>query len=114
MDILIYKNLLSKKYLYKYIQMGYSSDPVRDNEIVYGNGRYKGETVNGIRSGKGTMYYKNGNRFEGIYENDSRKTGTLYYKIGDKYVGQFHDNKLEGEGTYYFKNGDIYYYFFKR
>ena len=33
--------------------------------------------------------------------------GTFYYKNGDKYEGEFEDDKKHGEGMYYFADGKI-------
>ena len=34
--------------------------------------------------------------------------GTFTWPVGDKYVGQFTDNKLNGQGSYKYANGDKY------
>ena len=34
------------------------------------NWRYVGQIVNGLREGKGIMYYTNGDRYEGYFRND--------------------------------------------
>ena len=36
-----------------------------NKEIKYDNGRYVGQVVNGLREGKGIMYWNNGDRYEG-------------------------------------------------
>ena len=39
-------------------------------ELKLKNGRYVGQVVNGLREGKGIMYYHNGDRMMGDYYND--------------------------------------------
>jgi len=46
--------------------------------------------------------------FDGSFENNQFKVGTLLYDNGDRYVGEFLDNKRNGEGTYYYLNGSYY------
>ena len=34
--------------------------------------------------------------------------GTYYYKNGEKYEGEYKDAKKHGQGTYYYNNGNKY------
>ena len=68
--------------------------------------RYVGQIVNGLREGKGIMYYTNGDRYEGYFRNDKPEgKGISYYNNGDRYEGDFRNNKKEGKGIYYY-HGD--------
>ncbi len=62
--------------------------------------------------GNGIHYWKDGNRYEGNFVNDSAEgSGTLYFNPNTKfvkYVGDFKDWKFNGRGTYFWKNGDRY------
>ena len=41
--------------------------------IVYpGGGKYIGETLNGTRHGRGTLIWANGDKYEGVWENNMR------------------------------------------
>jgi hypothetical protein len=49
-------------------------------QLNYDNGnRYEGETKNGVRHGRGTYYWKNGDRYDGEWVNDQPGRGTYYY-----------------------------------
>jgi len=56
----------------------------------------------------GTMYYSNGDRYEGEWSEDKKKKGILYYSNGDRYEGEFDDDQKSGEGVLFFANGDRY------
>jgi len=104
-------------------------------KFIYENGDYYiGEWLNGLRHGKGKLYYENGNikyegnfikdKFEGKGQynfengeyyigewlNDQRHgRGKLYYKnCNIKYDGDFIKDKFEGEGQYIWENGEYY------
>jgi hypothetical protein len=50
---------------------------------TYDYGKYEGQFVNHNREGKGTFYYKNGDRYEGDWNVDKREgKGIYYYKDG--------------------------------
>ena len=72
--------------------------------------RYIGQLVNGLRCGKGTVYYKeNGKiKYEGDFVNGKYEGyGELYDKNGNiKYKGFFKNNKFEGNGKLYGNNFD--------
>ena len=76
-------------------------------ELKGKNWRYVGQVVNGLREGKGIVYYNDGNRYEGDFRNGKREgKGIEYYNNGDRYEGDFRNGKREGKGIYYFNNGD--------
>ena len=61
------------------------------------------------REGKGFIYYKNGDVFEGDFTKDKQTGKGVYkYKDGEKYEGDFNDGVMEGFGIYYYNNGDRY------
>tara|TARA_A100001011_G_scaffold179815_1_gene188673 strand:+ start:683 stop:1870 length:1188 start_codon:yes stop_codon:yes gene_type:complete len=70
---------------------------------------YKGEKVNGEANGKGTYFWRNGDKFVGEWVDDKRTgKGTFTQSNGDKYVGEWVDDKRTGKGTFTQSNGDIY------
>ena len=103
-----------------------------DQELVYEEGRYVGQVLNGLADGKGVVFFTNGDKYEGEckegkaegrgvkewangdryqgdYRNDKKETkGIYYYSNGDKYEGDWVNGKREGKGIYYYNNGDRY------
>lgn len=73
--------------------------PPKDKD---GRKRYVGEMVKGLRSGKGTLEYTNGNRYEGDFLMDEFANGKLMLKEeGMYYQGLFsHNNPYNGEWYY--------------
>ena len=72
---------------------------------------YEGEFANGLYEGMGSLYedgalaYR-GNFAAGLQEGD----GTAYYPSGERaYTGSFAQGLYEGEGTAYRENGDVLY-----
>ena len=73
------------------------------------NGKYIGQILNGLREGKGIMYYYNGDRYEGEYRNNNREgKGIMYYNNGDRYEGYYKKGKKEGKGIFYYTDGSVY------
>ena len=124
----------NNKFLKK--EYGNFNDKYEENvRYDYEDGTYYiGQTKNGLRHGKGKMYYENGNiLYDGDFIEDNEEgngkyyyengeyyigdwgnslrngTGKLYYKNGNlKYEGDFIEDNFEGKGKYYYRNGDIY------
>ncbi|WP_373514457.1 hypothetical protein [Persicitalea sp.] len=78
---------------------------VRENQE-----RYEGHFQNGRKHGFGVQYYPGGAvRYKGIFRDDLRSgEGTYYFTNGDKYVGFFLKNVPDGKGTYYYSDGEIF------
>ncbi len=71
--------------------------------------RYDGELVNGVREGKGTMYYKTGNIYKGQWHNGLKHGfGEFIFASGEHYVGDFINDKYGGDGRLTLSNGDVY------
>ena len=74
-----------------------------------GNSGYQGEMVNGVREGKGTYCFENGDKYEGFWKNNKMEgKGVYYFHDGEKYVGEWIDGKKEGQGIYTFSSGAKY------
>ncbi len=79
---------------------------MQDNNVLYLNeGVYRGDIK---REGHGSMDYKNGDTFEGIWENDQKVNGIYYFSNGNKYIGEFKNDKINGLGKMEFQNKDKY------
>ena len=84
----------------------------KKQRIDYEDGNYYiGEVVRGMRQGKGTQYYENGDiLYEGDFVNDEPEGhGKMYYESGQYYIGQFKKGLRHGKGTHYYSNGEIMY-----
>ena len=80
-----------------------------DKNDEYNRYKYEGDFKEDKRGGKGTIIYKNGEKYEGDFKNDIMiGKGIFYYDNGDKYEGDFKDNIFEGKGKFYYHQGDIY------
>ncbi|MFB6363210.1 stalk domain-containing protein [Paenibacillus elgii] len=77
----------------------------------YENGQleFDGNLKNGVRTGSGKQYSTTGSLlFDGTFSVGEREKGTLYYDNGDKYIGPFDNDKPSGAGKLVYKNGDVY------
>ena len=65
---------------------------------------FEGNFISGKKSGKGILYFFNGDRYEGEFENDKRNGKGIYYfnteKGEQKWEGNFIDGNMEGEGIF--------------
>ncbi|MCX6180423.1 MAG: tetratricopeptide repeat protein [Bacteroidetes bacterium] len=70
-----------------------------EGEIRYDDGRYTGQFKKGVKSGKGTYYYENGDVYSGTFKNDVKQgKGTYTFFDGEKFTGKFVND--EGDGQY--------------
>lgn len=76
---------------------------VRENQE-----RYEGSFQNGKKHGFGVEFYAGGAvRYNGIFRDNLRSgEGTYYFTNGDKFVGFFLYNVPEGKGTYFYADGE--------
>ena len=85
-----------------------------DNFYNENGEKYIGDFKNGVKEGKGILYYDKDDenersKYEGDFKNDKQEgKGTLYFKNGNKYEGDFKDSKSEGKGIMYYNNNDRY------
>jgi len=81
-----------------------------DTAYRHPEGTYEGETnINLVPHGYGTYYYKNGDVYEGYWENGIREgEGEMKYATNESYKGTYHLSLANGRGIYIFKNGDRY------
>ena len=61
-----------------------------------------------LRTGYGTYYYPNGDRYAGQFAYDQpHGKGTYYFADGDKFVGTFRQGKRSGPGTLFNADGEV-------
>ena len=97
-----------KKYEGDYINDGYEGN----GKYIGENGEcYIGQWKNGLKHGKGTIYYSNGKiKYEGDYINDKYEgNGKYIYDNDEYYIGEFKNNLRHGKGIMYHSNGKIIY-----
>lgn len=73
------------------------------------NTEYIGNFVNGVREGRGSFTFSNGNEYIGNFKaNKSDGIGRIKYNNGDEYLGNWIDGRKEGLGIYTWSDGYIY------
>ena len=78
-------------------------------QIIYADGRiYKGRLNEEIEmEGEGELTFSTGTVCKGRFEKDEFVKGTLYYKNGEIYEGQALNFRRHGKGVYYYADGRI-------
>jgi serine/threonine protein kinase len=97
------------------MQGDFSLDPVTGavsgrGSITWKNGdRFEGTLVKGSKEGKGIFVWKNGNRYSGDWANNQPNgRGTLEFRNGDQYKGEVRNGVPNGKGSFVFSNGNRY------
>jgi teichuronic acid exporter len=68
--------------------------------------RYDGELIDGRRNGCGTLTFTSGKSYTGQFQNDLfHGWGEWQQESGNRYIGEFQNNKCNGIGTYIFADG---------
>ena len=101
-----YKKKVSNKDLK---DLSVKKEITKNKELIYENGKYFGEILNGIGEGKGIFNYINDVIYVGEWKKGKKEgKGIYFYKSGDVYEVEQKDDNMEGKGIFYYKNGDIY------
>jgi len=74
-------------------------------KIVYYDGEYQGHTINGKKNGPGTMFWNNGDIYNGNWRNDKRNGCGKFESSEFVYEGDWKDDQMHGEGTITWYNG---------
>lgn len=78
-------------------------------EYVSKSFKYDGEFSEGLKQGKGTYVWENGDRYEGTFAADRADgRGKYQFANGDTYEGDVKAGVIIGRGTYVAKNGDVF------
>lgn len=78
-------------------------------EYVSKSFKYEGEFSEGLKQGKGTYVWENGDRYEGTFTADRADgRGKYQFANGDTYEGDVKAGVIIGRGTYVAKNGDVF------
>eukprot|EP01104_Vermistella_antarctica_P012668 TRINITY_DN3713_c0_g1_i2.p1 TRINITY_DN3713_c0_g1~~TRINITY_DN3713_c0_g1_i2.p1 ORF type:complete len:300 (+),score=57.62 TRINITY_DN3713_c0_g1_i2:190-1089(+) len=84
------------------------ADRNRRKDVVTGCATYEGETKQGMKHGRGTLIWDDGDEYIGDFENDEKVKGTFNWKGGDTYTGEWKNSLMHGYGTYTYRNGRKY------
>lgn len=78
--------------------------------FVFKNGdKYTGDFDSGLFHGKGTYVWADGTTYTGDYVSDKRTgKGTMTWSNGNTYTGDFVEDKIQGKGTYTWADGTVY------
>ncbi len=105
--------------------------------MKYDDYSFDGSFKNGLEDGRGVITYKNGKKENAFYNKGTRikadekiaaanwkelegqhdecikgncitGIGTMEFPSGNKYIGAFVNRKRQGEGVFYFSNGDVF------
>ena len=69
---------------------------------------YKGQVVNDLKEGIGSMQFTDGRIFRGEFRQDEAFEGTMSYIDGAQYEGELHHGNRHGFGIYRFSDGSFY------
>lgn len=69
---------------------------------------YKGQVVNDLKEGIGSMKFSDGRMFQGEFRQDEACKGTMSYIDGAHYKGELHHGNRHGFGVYRFSDGSYY------
>ena len=94
-------------------KFNYEGDFVNDKFEGFGTWidhgeKYTGNFKEGKFHGNGNLYKKNGDIYDGEFEQGVLIKGKINFNNGDSCEGDFIDGNLEGKGIYTYKNGDIF------
>ncbi len=77
--------------------------------IHFDKGKYIGELSGSKRSGYGTMYYQNGDIYEGYWKDDAiNGFGSMTWTSKNRYVGGWKNEQFDGFGTMEYKGQYVY------
>ena len=77
-----------------------------DNILISDESKYEGDTIQGMRTGKGREIWENGNIYEGEYlDNERTGKGVFMWADGGRYEGDFIKGVRTGKGVYTWADG---------
>ena len=80
-----------------------------DKNDKYKRHKYEGYFKKDQLDGKGIMIWNDMNVYKGDWKNGKKEgKGIMNYNDGDRYEGDFIKDEFEGKGKYYWNNGDLY------
>ena len=104
-ELILYSKTKDNENLNRFIESPYKEQPKYNWE----NGMYKGDIINGKRSGKGIFYYLDGDLYEGDFQDDKiQGYGVMNMADGTMYIGEWSDFAFNGKGKLYYSTGEYY------
>lgn len=100
------KGLLQTKH-FKIVGEWLNDDLTGYAEVTYSNGDiYLGEYRDSMKTGTARYFFRDGSKFEGLFEFDRMVRGKMLYSDGSIYEGEFSaDARRHGRGIYKYPNG---------
>ncbi len=105
-------DFFAKLYLARDISMCLKNENSYSKEttkIIYNDGIYEGETVDGVPNGFGIYSYSDGSKYEGDWKDGCKHgQGKMLYFNGDIYEGHWKNELRSGHGKIIYCDGEIY------
>lgn len=104
-EVKAYSKTKDNENLDRFIESAYKEQP----NYNWKNGMYKGDIINGKRSGKGIFYYLDGDLYEGDFQDDKiQGYGVMKMADGGMYIGEWSNFSFNGKGKLYYSTGEYY------
>lgn len=104
-ELILHSKTKDNENLNRFKESTYKAQP----KYNWRNGIYKGDIINGKRSGKGIFYYLDGDLYEGDFQDDKiQGHGVMKMADGDMYIGEWSDFIFNGKGKLYYSTGEYY------
>ncbi len=79
----------------------------KEHMLLYNNGKYEGELLNGVENGIGIFTWNNGDIYIGSWKNGQRTGFGIYiWASGETYEGYWENGLKDGYGVLYDSNGN--------
>jgi len=90
-----------------------SEDGTVKGEKWTNSSRYVGDWRDNCKEGFGIQYYKNGDKYEGMWAVDKKHGQGTFWRIDNgklrrEYTGDWYEDRRHGRGTFFYTNGDRY------
>lgn len=104
-ELILYSKTKDNENLNRFNESTYKTQP----KYNWRNGMYKGDMINGKRSGKGIFYYLDGDLYEGDFQDDKiQGQGVMKMADGTMYIGEWSNFSFNGKGKLYYSTGEYY------
>lgn len=101
--------ITQKIYNGEWIESNNEKNNNNNNGNIWGKYKNNNKYIHfGLKNGNGEMIYDNGDKYNGMWQNDEKSGFGIYiFKCGNIFEGNFLNNDFE-KGKIFFENGDIF------